>query len=152
NSPKTNYPAPTEIALPDSWSVFEGQHGAYRMVGALRDGVAPLMGHPAYKHQAGIALILERPRADGMPEPDESELIYGLEDKIHEKLEEANQSLLVAKWFVHGCRELVFYTTDVKALSRLLDEIASKGTRNQMQLTTNKDPDWKVLRTFSKAA
>jgi hypothetical protein len=110
------------------------------------------MGHPAYRHQVGIALIIERPREDGMPDPKESELIYGLEDTIQAALEEDNQSLLVAKWFVGGCRELVFYTTDVKGMSHRVDEIARCGTRNQIQMTVNKDPSWKVLRNFQAAA
>jgi len=152
SSAKTNYPAPTEIALPDSWSVFEGQHGQHRLVGALREGVAPLMGHPGYRHQVGVALLLNQPDENGMPGAEESERIYALEDKIQDRLEEGNQSLLVAKWFVRGCRELVFYTMDVKETTRRLDEIAAQGTRNQLQLTTNKDPDWKVLRQFATAA
>jgi hypothetical protein len=149
---RNTYPAPEAIALPDSWSVIEAQYGANRLVGWLRDGASELSGHPAYRQQVGIALILNRPRQDGLPDDAESEQIYDLEDLIQDKLEADNQSLLVAKWFVRGCRELVFYTTDVKALSRRLDEIASKGTRNQMQLTSSKDPDWKVLQQFARAA
>jgi len=149
SAPKSDYPAPDTISLPDSWTVIEAQYGAHRLVGNLRDGVAPLMGHSAYPHQAGIALLLERPRDDGLPGPQESEQIYQLEDAIQARLEEGNQSLLVAKWFVRGCRELVFYTMDVKELSRRVDEIASRGTRNQIQLNTRKDPQWKVLRSVA---
>ena len=87
-----------------------------------------------------------------MPGPDESKRIYELEDAIQASLEEGNQSLLVAKWFVRGCRELVFYSSDVKAMSRRVDEIAGRGTRNQIQLTTNNDPGWKVLRALTEAA
>jgi hypothetical protein len=152
SAPKLAYPAPADIALPDTWSVFETQHGPHLMVGVLRDGVAPLMGHPAYRHQAGIALVLNRPREDGMPDPAESEWIYRLEDTIQARLEEGNQSLLVAKWFVRGCRKLVFYTMDAKAMNRCVDEIARSGTRNQIQVAVNNDPGWKVLRTFVKAA
>ena len=146
------YPNATEIELTDSWSVFEATVANQPLVGALRDGVSPLAGHPDYTHQAGIALIIERPREDGMPGREESERIYQLEDVIQDELEKDNQSLLVAKWFVGGCRELVFYTSDVKAMTRRLDVIAGRGTTNQIQLTTNKDPNWKVLQTFSKAA
>jgi hypothetical protein len=149
---KPSYPEPAAISLPDSWSVIEAQHGPHRLVGVLRNGVGPLMGHPAYRKQAGIALVLNLPREDGLPSPEESERIYRLEDAIQAKLEEHNQSLLVAKWFVRGCRELVFYTTDVRAMSGQLDEIASAGTTNQIQLATNNDPDWKVLRAFAPTA
>ena len=148
----SNYPDATEIALDDSWSVIEATYGSQPLVGSLRDGVSPLAGHPDYAHQAGIALIIERPREDGMPGPEESERIYRLEEAIQDELEKDNQSLLVAKWFVRGCRELVFYTRDVKGMSKRLDAIAARGTTNQIQLTTNKDPSWKVLQTFSKAA
>ena len=146
------HPIRGEIALSDSWSVIDAELGTHRLIGALRDGASGLAGHPAYRHQAGIALVLERPREDGMPGPEESARIYRLEDKIQAELEKENQSLLVAKWFVRGCRELVFYTMDVKAMSRRLDEIAAQGTSNRIQLTTNKDPDWKIFQTFAKAA
>src|SRR5438067_9439666 len=92
------YPVPDEIALTDSLSVINAVLGDHRLVGMLRDGVSDLAGHPAYRHQAGIALILERPREDGMPGPEESERIYRLEDNIQAALEKDNQSLLVAKW------------------------------------------------------
>src|SRR4051794_21276560 len=131
SSPQRSQPVPGEIALSDSWSVINAELQSHRLIGSLRDGVSELAGHPAYRHQAGIALILERPREDGMPGPEESARIYSLEDKIQAALEKDHQSILVAKWFVRGCRELVFYTTDVKALSRRLDEIAARGTTNQ---------------------
>jgi hypothetical protein len=146
------YPSPDEIALSDSWSVINAELGPDRLVGALRDDVSQLAGHPAYRHQAGIALVLEQPRVDGMPGPEESARIYRLEDNIQAELEKGNQSLLVAKWFIRGCRELVFYTLDVKAMTGRLDDLAARGTTNQIQLTTNKDPDWKILQTFAKAA
>jgi hypothetical protein len=145
----SSYPDPADIRLPDSWTVIEAEHGPHRLLGALRDGVRPLVAHPAYRQQAGIALVLNRPREDGLPTPQESERIYRLEDAIQAGLEENNQSLLVAKWFVRGCRELVFYTTDLKAMSGRLDEIAARGTTNRIQLATNKDPDWKVYRAFA---
>jgi hypothetical protein len=70
---KHDYPAPETIALPDSWSVIEAQYGAHRLVGNLREGIAFLIGHSAYPHQAGIALLLNQPRDDGIPGPQESE-------------------------------------------------------------------------------
>ncbi len=87
-----------------------------------------------------------------MPDPTESQQIYALEEVIQAKLEEGNQSLLVAKWFVRGCRELVFYTSDVGAMSRRLDEVASTGTKNRLQLNTKKDPGWKVLQAVLPAS
>jgi len=68
SGPKTAFADLSTISLPDSWSVIEAQYGSHRLVGVLRDGVEPYVGHSAYSHQAGVALRLERPDAEGMPD------------------------------------------------------------------------------------
>ena len=48
SGPKSPYPGPATFALPDARHVIEADYGAHRLVGVLRDGVGPYIGHPAY--------------------------------------------------------------------------------------------------------
>ena len=55
---KTTHPPVNSVNTEGPWSVLQGVNNGFKMILRLNTGLAPLIGHPDYSNQVGIAVRL----------------------------------------------------------------------------------------------
>jgi hypothetical protein len=104
------------------------------------------LGTPDIGYHANINIELNAPDSNNLPVGEEVNQIHQLEERIQVGLEEANQSILVARWFAPEGRNLLFYAADGWSLVRELHDITIDETSHQVKVKTWQDEEWNAFR------
>lgn len=133
--------------LVDSWNVFEGTHAGRRMIVRVNEGAAAMAGDRRYGIKVSVAVPLNDPRPDGMPNPDEMRQMAVAEVQIAGGL--AGNGVLVLVITTSGAREFVAYTGSTKWLPELEERLRSAVTTHAVRIDSREDEEWGVYRHFT---
>jgi hypothetical protein len=135
-------------AAGSAWHVFqgggdEGQPIVARFNGALRD--ADRSTHPI---QIGVAVPLQSPREDGLPNDEESAQLEAIEEHVEHHV--AGRAVLVGVISTQGMREFVLYTSTGEWIEGFHRDLQAAVTTHEIQVMAQTDPKWKVYSSFVK--
>ena len=138
----TRYPKESQ------WSLLTAQDGDQPLVIRRNDSASELIGSPHYRTRVGVASPFTRPTENGMPEREESDQLYEIEDTLRTRLESDELALLVVTITGGNVKELVFYARDPEKAQLAIDAVRSEVTSHELQNYLEDDPDWVVYREF----
>jgi len=130
------------------WSLLTAQDGDQPLIVRRNDSASELVGSPEYRTRVGVASPFKRPTANGLPERQESDQLYEIEDALRTRLEADELALLVLTITGGNVKELVFYTRDRSKAGLIIDALRSEVTSHEVQNYLEDDPDWSVYREF----
>ena len=131
----------------DSWNVFEGTNAGRRMIVRVNEGAAPITGDDRYGIRVSVAVLLNDPRPDGMPNPDEMTQLSAAEAQIATAL--ADHGVMVLVITTSGAREFVAYTGNAKWVPVLDQRLRGAVTTHTLRIESRPDDDWAVYRHFT---
>jgi len=70
-----------------------------------------------------VSMKMNSPRDDGLSSGEESNQLWGIEDKIVKELTSTGYSVYVGRLTSDGHRDLYFYVSDVVAVKRIISEL-----------------------------
>lgn len=130
------------------WSLLTAQDGDQPLVVRRNDSASELIGSAQYRTRVGVASPFKQPTENGMPEREESDQLYEIEDTLRTRLEADELALLVLTITGGNVKELVFYTRDRDKAGLTIDALRSEVTSHEVQNYLEDDPDWVVYREF----
>jgi hypothetical protein len=130
------------------WSLLTVLDGDTPLVVRRNDSASELVGSPEYRTRVGVALPFKRPTENGMPERDESQQLYDVEDILCQRLQSDESALLVLTITGGNVKELVFYARDRGKAQLAIDAVRSEVTSHEVQNYLEDDSDWSVYREF----
>ena len=138
----------TRYPKESKWSLLTAQDGDQPLVVRRNDSASELIGSPQYRTRVGVASPFKRPTENGMPEREESDQLYEIEDTLRTRLESDELALLVLTITGGNVKELVFYARDRGKAQLAIDAVRSEITSHDIQNYLEDDPDWAVYREF----
>jgi hypothetical protein len=136
-------------SIPESWSVGQGERDGKAIFTRFNMGLRPVIGHPSFGKQVGVAVPLNHPTADGLPTSSETDELNAIEDELAAKLTSANESLFAGVVTTSGMREFVFYTSDASGAVQKATEVAAGIHHHKLQIVTHEDPQWENFKTLA---
>lgn len=135
--------------IPSSWTVSRGHYQGKPMFGRFNEGVASLAGRAEFPTQIGVAVPLNDPTEDGLPQGAEFAELNEIEDRLEQRLTVGNESLLVGVITTAGMREFILYSSDAKQAVAKVQHLAQTIRHHQLQWVVNDDPQWQVFRDLT---
>lgn len=143
------YPPIDEIDAEKGWQVAQGEYNGKVIFTRFNAAYRPIVGHPEYGHQVGIAMPFRAPLSTGLPSPEEGAELQQVEDALCAELETGKESLLVAVITTGGMREFVFYTSAPKRVQEKFERLKTRITTHKIQLMIQPDQSWDTYRRFT---
>lgn len=122
------------------------------MVTRINRGLDAVAGHSLFPTQIGIAIPLNQPRPDGLPDGEEQKVLYQIEDWIRAELAAENRSLFVGVITTSGMREFVLYTSDEEAATEKIRNLVDRTKSHEVQYIVKDDAEWAVYKALSGQA
>ena len=141
--PAANYPDASK------WSVSEGQHNGRPMFLRRNDSAVSLAKHPDFCFRVGVAVPLNAPDKNGLPNGEEMEQLNTIEDALSSRLEIDQQSLQVLAITTSGMREFMFYTRNPEATQQGIRDVKTGTSSHELQSYIAEDPDWAGYKQFA---
>lgn len=135
--------------ITDSWSIGYGDHEGKPIFTRCNMGLLPAVGNAAFGKQLGIAVPLNHPTADGLPEAEESVYLDDVEGDIGRRFTVNNESLFACIVTTGNMREFVLYTSDEAAAGVKAEELAKDTKHHEIQYVLSDDPGWRVFRQLA---
>jgi hypothetical protein len=135
--------------ITDSWSIGHGDHDGKPIITRCNMGLWPAVGNAAFAKQLGIAVPLNHPTADGLPEAEESAQLYDLEEEIGRGFTVNNESLFACIITTGNMREFVLYTSNEAAAGVKAEQLAREIKHHEIQYVLNDDPGWNVFKQLA---
>jgi hypothetical protein len=143
---KRTYPDKGAIELREAWFISRGTYAGKPTIVRINKGVAPVAGHPSFRHQVGVAVPFRAPDANGFPNREESVELEAIEDRLAAELGTDRLCLYAAAITTGGMREFVFYSSDPAATHDRLERLGREIQSHQLQHIIQPDPKWRVFR------
>jgi hypothetical protein len=135
--------------IEEKWSVGHGERDGKPIFTRFNLGLKPFVGRPEFAHQLGIAVPLNAPTPDGLPDGAEGEELNQIEDEINRRFLTGNESLFAGVITTNGMREFILYTTDPQAALAKAAELARDIRHHQIQFVMHDDPGWENFRLYA---
>jgi hypothetical protein len=137
-----------EMIIPDEWKIAQGSHDGEPIIVRLRTGARPIVGHPGFTHQVGIAVPLLAPNPGEMPTSEETCSLNELEDTLSAHFETRNLAVLVVVITTGRMREFVWYTSNPEQVKRTFETIKGTIPSYNPQMIIQSDPRWNIYKSF----
>lgn len=127
--------------IKDEWKITEGRYDGHDIIVRFNVGVQGIVGGKRYPFRVGIAIPLQKPNKNGMPQDDEFLVLRKMEDEIYDYFDVAHRGVTCVVITTQGMRELIIYSkkNDVSELIKIL----SQGfPSHDIQHYVEKDKDW----------
>jgi hypothetical protein len=134
----------------DRWSMLQGiDEGKIIFIRARN--IQDAVGHPEYPFQIGVAIPLKQPTGAGLPNPQESEALRLIEDKLIPALTKDDETVFVMALTTHGMREFVFYAKEWKPefFEEKVNEVEKSSAPYELQYMMKHDPNWESYATYT---
>ncbi len=141
--PAAAYPTETQ------WSVAKGERGGRPIFIRRNVSAVSLAGHPEYRFRVGVAVPLNEPDSDGLPNESEMSELNEIEDALCEHFERGQHSLQVLSITTRGMREFVFYTRAPAEIGLALEALRSQVATHELQSYIAEDPKWTVYAQYA---
>jgi hypothetical protein len=132
------------------WHVLTVKQDGKPQYVRLNTSAKELLGHPDFKFLLGIAVRINAPGSEGLPNAREFETLSQLEDMIVARLESEQRSLCVLISTMHGVREFMFYTRDRNFAQTSINALSKEITSHKIVGTISEDPKWSFYQQFGK--
>ncbi len=128
----------------DKWTVATGTHDGAPIIVRVNAGAAPLAGSLGI--QIGVAVPLNDPRPDGLPDPAEHAQLEAVEEELLARI--GDRGVLVAVITTGTMREFVAYTATADWIEAFHHEFDAAVDSHEVQVMAKHDPDWSVYRSL----
>lgn len=135
--------------IPNSWSVSRGQYEGKPIFTRFNAALLPLAGRVEFSKQIGVAVPLNDPTEDGLPQGNEFAQLDEIEDLLERRLTEGNESLFAGVITTKAMREFVLYTSNAEQAVVKIKQLTQEITHHRLQWVVNDDPQWLVFKEFS---
>jgi hypothetical protein len=135
--------------IPSNWTVWRGHYEGKAMFGRFNTGLTPLAGRAEFSKQIGVAVPLNDPTEDGLPQGGEFAELSEIEDVLEQRLTARNESVLAGVITTNRMREFVFYSSDAEQAIAKIKQIAATIQHHQLQWVVNDDPQWQLFRDLT---
>lgn len=101
------------------WGVAESGFDSSPLIIRYNQSANEWVGHTDLPIKLGFAVPLNNPHENGLPDPDENELLSDIEDVIVREVGSRSRGLYVLALTIGGMKEFVFYiprNVDIKAI------------------------------------
>ncbi|MGO8024041.1 DUF695 domain-containing protein [Rhizobium leguminosarum] len=127
------------------WNTYYGNE-AGRPTSITLDLQYQQSGAIAFPTLVVLQLKLANPRQDGMPQGDEFNVVYGIEDRLLNLLSNSNNSRFVGHKFSAGMVKYFFYTSNSSAVAAAAAVISVEFPGRQLDQSIVQDVGWSVYR------
>ena len=110
--------------------------------------VSSWVGHKDYAHRIGVAIAFLRPNREGLPYPDEGEVMNRIEDSLCAVFEKNQGAVQVLAITTKGMREFVFYSRD-PSLVNSIAEVSPEFPDYELTHYATEDREWTWFHEFS---
>jgi hypothetical protein len=131
-----------------AWYIYRGADDAGPLHARFDHDARALSGSGDYPIQVGIAVPLEDPGPDGLPQDAELPALDAIERWVVELSE--GRGTLVGVISTRGVREYVLYTDDGAWLEGFQHRLSVAAEPHEVQMMARNDPEWKIYRAFVK--
>lgn len=116
------------------------------MFGRFNTALAPLAGRAEFSTRIGVAVPLNDPTEDGLPQGAEFAELNEMEDLLERRLTAGNESLLAGVITTNGMREYVLYSSNAGKAIEKIQQVAAELPHHTLQWIVDDDPQWQVFR------
>ena len=141
-----------KIDLPetaDIWVEREGKYGRMPMIIKVNNGLKSLAGHGLLQHQVGIAVQINKPLTNGLPDDEEETHLDNIEETLITELKESNLAVFAVVVTTGGLREFIFYTHNPKAIENSFNKLEQRITSHALQLNIQRDKQWMLYKQYA---
>ena len=135
-----------------NWNVLTGEFDGKPIITSYRNDVDKLIQNHKYSFQIGVAIPLLRPDAKGLPERDEAEILWKIEDRLSVEMEETHNIIYVMSISTQNMREFVFYAPQwkPKEYEETIREIEKNlDSGHKIQFLMQEDSNWETYKKFA---
>ena len=133
----------------DQWILAKSETEAGLLMIRVNVAARKYSGDPRLSIRLGFAISFKRQTGTDLPEPDENEALWKVEDEIRRTVAEHANGLHVLTFTNARMKELVFYIqpgTDIASIHQaLMESIIS----HEVQCKAVRDPDWEIYQQFA---
>lgn len=136
----------------DRWALLQGHLDGQPIFTRYREGLIDAVGHPAYPFQIGVAVPLLKPTANGLPEPNEGDQLFVVEDALTAALEEDQAAVHAMTITFNNMLEFVFYASEWKPeyYEQKVESVRQRlATAYKLQFMMQEDKEWGTFKKYS---
>lgn len=135
-------------SLEDRWLLGEVAITDGTLFVRLNQAAEPFIAHPHLGIKLGFAIPFNSPPEQGLPNPNENEMLAELEETICDGVYAAATGIHVLTLTAPEAKELVFYVADGADIGALHESLRAQSNTHDVQCLAVRDPDWESYREF----
>ena len=144
---KKRFPALDALPTEDQWAVGQGENDGKPLIARINSSAKEYVGHPELPVRLGMAIPLQAPRPDGLPDEAESEQLDDIEDRLFDAVGSNGRVVLVIT--TSGMREFVSYVRSPDVAERVAQSVRVATSTHEVQHYAEADPEWDVYGQFA---
>lgn len=125
-----------------TWTILDGEYEGKRLIARLDVSFASPASRDGRGIRIGVAIPLRVPRADGLPDDEETVALGVIEDAVIDTV--ASRAALVAVVTTSGMREFILYAWDADWIGAFHHQLQGAVTSHEVQVIAVRDPAWDV--------
>jgi uncharacterized protein DUF695 len=136
------------MSLSDQWSLATGEENGKILIYRIRLQAPSFASAATFPHLLVVFWAFESPNEEGLPAPEDLELMTKLENLLQMALEQARQAFLSVIVTGDGIREWQWYVCDPKSTMELVNNALGNLESFPIRIDFQEDPQWAVYGTF----
>jgi hypothetical protein len=137
----------TWVAAEDRWSVAKGENNGKPIFLRVSSSAKQFAGHPDFPVRFGVAVPLQAPDENGLPQPMESQQLGNIEDQLFQALGSSGRLVLIIT--TGGMREFVSYVRSPELAERVFERVRNATKTHELRHYTASDPIWELFGQFA---
>jgi hypothetical protein len=136
------------LQITENWTVMRGTYHGKPIITRFNLGLRPLIGHPRFSKQLGIAVPFNHPTDHGLPQPRELRDLDAIEDEIGKQFSDVAEYVLAGVITYNNMREFVVYTANPMGAVAKAKALSDTMRGHQIQFELHDDPGWENFKRF----
>lgn len=147
---KNSVSKPVREAKPADWTIAQGERDGFPMIVRIGNAFSGLAPVPGYDHHIIVSVHFRQRRPNGFPSSEEADDLTALELNLCGILEADNESHCVLVITNNGLRDFIFYTRNVDAMRKKLDENTPVFRGFEVEIAIEPAREWEIYKAFSR--
>jgi len=134
----------------DEWSLLSMKPPNSEEIWMFRKnlGVSEISGHESLSTVVYFTVGFEPRDATGLPNPEDTKVLYDFEESVIPKIEEEARCILVASVVKAGVKDHMFYASDPDSFIRAVNGHCQALGNLKVSLEKHHDPNWEAFADF----
>ena len=139
-------PTVAAAAESDDWAIMQGEFNGRPMFARFNTSFRDATDQADYGVQIDVAIPLNAPDPNGLPQHTELEQLNEIEDLVVERAR--GRAVFVGVFTTSNVRQLVLYSTASDWVEWFHHGLESAVSSHSVQCRATRDPDWKAYNNF----